>query len=118
MSTVDDTTSNRGSVRPKALISRNTSSNKLLNSTSIAPPPSIGNSKQGFAITFTHLGRKGYSITLWATSYAGQKNWLDKIEARQADLRERSMVFDTTLLSDGYFVGSNRATCAAPFGKR
>ena len=67
-------------------------------------------------MTFTHLGRKGYSITLWAATASGQKNWLEKIEQRQNILRERSMVFDTALLSEGYFVGSNRATCAAPFG--
>jgi len=30
-------------------------------------------------------------------------------------LRQRSLVFETSVLSEGYFVGSNKVTCAAPF---
>lgn len=67
-------------------------------------------------MTFIQLGRRGYQITLWAASWAARKKWLEKIEARQNELRERSLVFDTLLLSEGYFVGTNRVTCAVPFG--
>lgn len=82
------------------------------------PPPGVDkNSKQGFAMTFVHLGRRGYQITLWSASWAGRKKWLEKIEARQQELRERSLVFETLPLSTGYFVGTNRVTCAAPFGE-
>lgn len=76
-----------------------------------APPPS----KQGYAMTLVHLGRKGYSITLWSPSWAGRKKWLEKIDSRQAELRERSLVFDAVRLSEGVFVGNNKVTCAAPF---
>lgn len=68
-------------------------------------------------MTFTHLGRKGYTLTLWSPSWAGRKKWLDKIEQRQAELRDRSLVFDMSVLSEGFFAGTNRVTCAAPFGK-
>lgn len=82
------------------------------------PPPGVDkNNKQGFAMTFVHLGRRGYQITLWAASWTGRKKWLEKIEARQHELRERSLVFETLPLSAGFFVGTNRVTCAAPFGK-
>ena len=110
---IDEVTSARtGAVRPKSLLSRGTNNRYLSN-----PPPGIDkNSKQGFAMTFIHLGRRGYQITLWSASWAGRKKWLEKIEGRQNELRERSLVFDTLPLSEGYFVGTNRVTCAAPFG--
>ena len=109
----DDTGTTRGPVvRPKSLMSRNTTSKSLT-----APPATAQNSKQGFAMNFTHLGRKGYQITLWSATWAGRRNWLEKIEARQNELRDRSMVFDSVILSEGHFVGNNRVTCAAPFGE-
>jgi hypothetical protein len=75
------------------------------------------NSKNGFPMTFTHLGRRGYNITVWSPSWAGRKKWLDKIEERQIDLRKQSMVFDYTVASEGFFTGTNRVTCMAPFGR-
>lgn len=111
---MDDPTSVRaGTVRPRSLMSRGANARYLAN-----PPPGVDkNSKQGFAMTFVHLGRRGYQITLWAATWAGRKKWLEKIETRQQELRERSLVFETLPLSAGYFVGTNRVTCAAPFGK-
>ncbi|KAK4698508.1 RHO1 GDP-GTP exchange protein 1/2, partial [Phenoliferia sp. Uapishka_3] len=100
-----------GAVRPKSLISRGSNPKYPAN-----PPPGVDkHSKNGFAITFIHLGRRGYQITLWSASWAGRKKWLEKIEGRQLELRDRSLVFETRALSAGYFVGTNRVTCAAPF---
>lgn len=120
VSTMDDpsTIRNNTAARPKSLMSRTSNTSKLNLSTNgngarnSVPDPT---SKQGFSITFTHLGRKGYALTLWSPSWAGRKKWLDKIEERQAELRQRSLVFETSVLSEGYFVGSNKVTCAAPF---
>lgn len=100
-------------------MARGSSGNKSTSSaTAKDPPPGVDkNSKQGFAITFIHLGRRGYQITLWASTWTARKKWLEKIEERQNELRERSLVFETVPLSAGYFVGTNRLTCAAPFGK-
>lgn len=113
MAPLDEAPSSRAAaVRPKSLMSRSTNARYLAN-----PPPGVDkNSKQGFAMTFIQLGRRGYQITLWSASWAGRKRWLEKIEGRQNELRERSLVFDTLPLSEGYFVGTNRVTCAAPFG--
>ncbi|SCV68066.1 BQ2448_187 [Microbotryum intermedium] len=109
---IDDSTSGRtGAVRPKSLMARGTSTKYPLQ-----PPPGVEkNSKQGFAMTFIHLGRRGYQITVWAASWAGRKKWLEKIEARQNQLKDRSLVFETLPLTSGYFVGTNRLICAAPF---
>ena len=108
---VDDVNGRATVVRPRSLMSRGTPSKYLAN-----PPPGVDrNSKQGFAMTFVHLGRRGYQITLWASSWTARKKWLEKIEERQNHLRDRSLVFETYPLSSGYFVGTNRVTCAAPF---
>lgn len=122
--TDDPTTLRNSTVRPKSLMSRSSNASKLTltngsalkssTSNNSAPDPT---SKQGFPLSFTHLGRKGYSLTLWSPSWAGRKKWLDKIEQRQAELRDRSLVFDMSVLSEGFFSGTNRVTCAAPFGK-
>ncbi|KDE03554.1 hypothetical protein MVLG_05982 [Microbotryum lychnidis-dioicae p1A1 Lamole] len=109
---IDDSSSGRtGAVRPKSLMARGTSTKYPSQ-----PPPGVEkNTKQGFAMTFIHLGRRGYQITVWAASWAGRKKWLEKIEARQNELKDRSLVFETLPLTSGYFVGTNRLICAAPF---
>ncbi|GAA5999873.1 uncharacterized protein JCM10292_003517 [Rhodotorula paludigena] len=112
---VDDLASARGGVaRPRSLMARNASSVKIP-ATASQPPPGADKNKQGFAFTCIHLGRRGYQITLWAATWTARKKWLEKIEERQNELRERSLVFETLPLSAGYFVGTNRLTCAAPF---
>ncbi|EMD39301.1 hypothetical protein CERSUDRAFT_104516 [Gelatoporia subvermispora B] len=72
-------------------------------------------SKSGFSITFVHLGRKYYQITLWASTYVSQRKWVEHIQKQQDLMRERSMVFETVTLSEGFFLGPNRVNCAAPF---
>ncbi|GAA6046552.1 hypothetical protein JCM3770_006205 [Rhodotorula araucariae] len=112
---VDDAVTARGGVaRPRSLMARGASS-KMLPTTALQPPPGADKNKQGFAVTFIHLGRRGYQITLWASTWTARKKWLEKIEERQNELRERSLVFETLPLTAGYFVGTNRLTCAAPF---
>ncbi|KAJ6581904.1 RhoGEF Rgf2 [Mycena capillaripes] len=65
-------------------------------------------------ITFAHLGRKTYSLVLWANSALAQRKWVEHIVKQQTAMRERSMVFDTVALSEGFF-GANKVNCAAPF---
>ncbi|GLB41840.1 putative protein with domain found in Dishevelled, Egl-10, and Pleckstrin [Lyophyllum shimeji] len=66
-------------------------------------------------INFMHLGRKYYNLVLWAPSPVLHKKWLDLIVKQQQLMRERSMIFDTVTLSDGFFYGPNKVNCAAPF---
>ncbi|KAJ7203954.1 CNH domain-containing protein [Mycena haematopus] len=65
-------------------------------------------------ITFAHLGRKTYSLVLWANSALAQRKWVEAIGGQQRKMRERSMVFETFALSEGFF-GMNKVNCAAPF---
>lgn len=81
-------------------------------------PAAKSESKGSHWITFMHLGRKYYHLTLWATSAMGQRKWLENIYKQQQVMRERSMIFDTVTLSEGFFSGpTNKVNCAAPFSK-
>jgi hypothetical protein len=44
-----------------------------------------------------------------------QKKWLEVIYKQQQIMRERSIIFDTINLSEGYFSGPNKVNCAAPY---
>lgn len=78
-------------------------------------PPKAEN-KGGFPITFAHLGRKGYTMVLFASTFVARRKWLENITKQQETLRQRSLVFDTTVLSDHFFVGdTRRVSCAVPF---
>jgi hypothetical protein len=74
-------------------------------------------SKHGFSLTITHLGRKGYSMVLWAETYMSRKKWLEHIDKQQAILRERSQVFVTESLTDHFFIGLKKVNCTSPYGE-
>jgi RHO1 GDP-GTP exchange protein 1/2 len=77
--------------------------------------PSIKNEHRGFSIHFAHLGRKAYQITLWASTYVSQRKWVENIQKQQEVMRERSDIFESVTVSEGFFIGGNKANCAAPF---
>jgi hypothetical protein len=73
-------------------------------------------SKHGYSLTLTHLGRKGYTMTLWAPTFAGRRKWLEHIDAQQQSLRDRSRIFETVTITEHFFGGINKLNCAAPYG--
>ena len=91
---------------------------KLLKNSPHAPTVAVKESKGGFSITFVHLGRKYYQMTLWASTYVSQRKWVEHIQKQQDLMRVRSTVFETITLSEGFFLGPNRVNCAAPFSER
>ncbi|KAF8311473.1 RhoGEF Rgf2 [Clavulina sp. PMI_390] len=81
----------------------------------LAPLPSDkADPKGGFPLTFIHLGRKGYTLTLWASTFVSRKKWIDAIVKQQEALRDRSTIFETWGISAGYFGPGIRVNCAAP----
>ncbi|KAI6041904.1 CNH-domain-containing protein [Pisolithus marmoratus] len=72
--------------------------------------------KGGLSITFVHLGRKFYQLTLWASTIVSHRKWVENITKQQELLKEKSTVFETVTVSEGFFTGVNKVTCAAPFG--
>lgn len=81
------------------------------------PPitPARSDAKQQHWITFVHLGRKYYTLTLWAPTLLSQRKWVESIVKQQSAMRERSLIFDTITLSQSFFTGINKVNCAAPF---
>ncbi|KAK3943126.1 CNH domain-containing protein [Diplogelasinospora grovesii] len=72
----------------------------------------------GWPITFRHLGKNGYELTLYANNQSGRQKWLEYIDTAQQRLRARADFLNTTVISCGFFSGQNKVNCVAPFGKR
>ena len=114
MTVYDDVPTGKGTAtRPRSVSSKTTTGNRLGGVIAAGAPKQ--DPKTGYALTFTYLGRKGYSMTLWASTFVSRQKWFQHIEARQEILRQRSNIFDTITLSDGFFVGANRVNCSVPF---
>ncbi|KAE8254194.1 hypothetical protein A4X13_0g3505 [Tilletia indica] len=107
------TTGKGGSTRARSVMSRTSTGNRLSAGAGAAAPKQ--DAKTGYALTFEYLGRKGYTMTLWASTFASRKKWFEHIEARQELLRQRSNIFDIITLSENFFIGPNRVTCSVPF---
>ncbi|CAJ0630884.1 8669_t:CDS:10 [Entrophospora sp. SA101] len=76
------------------------------------------NSQKGtdLSINFTYLGRRGYSITLYASTPFVRKNWIQNIYKQKDHLNEETKVFEkTVLLGKKVFIGSNNINCACFF---
>ncbi|KAK0628611.1 CNH domain-containing protein [Bombardia bombarda] len=69
----------------------------------------------GWPITFRHLGKNGYELTLYASNQLSRQKWLEFIDAAQQRLRARADFLNTTVLSSGFFSGQNKVNCVAPF---
>ncbi|PWN37923.1 CNH-domain-containing protein [Meira miltonrushii] len=102
------------STRPKSVMSKTSTGNRLSGPVPTGTAPKQ-DQKTGYALTFTYLGRKGYSQTLWASTFVSRMKWFEHIENRQEILRQRSNIFDTITLSENFFIGPARVTCSVPF---
>ena len=71
---------------------------------------------EGWPITFRHLGKAGYELTLYAANQAGRQKWLEYIDSAQQKLRGRADFLNTTVLSSNFFTAANKVNCVAPFG--
>ncbi|KZS94658.1 RhoGEF Rgf2, partial [Sistotremastrum niveocremeum HHB9708] len=120
VSVQEDSSSRQGTSRPynKSLIKRNslTRLQTPLSSVSSIVPPKVPDNKTGYPMTFVQLGRKYYQITLWANTWMGRKKWLENIAKQQEVMRNRSLIFETVVITESFFVGVNKVNCAAPFG--
>ena len=82
--------------------------------THVPPKPE---SKHGYSITIVHLGKKGYSLQLWVDTYVGRKKWLEAIDKQQGILRDRSCIFTSETITDGFFGGLRKINCISPYGE-
>ncbi|ROT37584.1 Rho1 guanine nucleotide exchange factor 1 [Sodiomyces alkalinus F11] len=85
-------------------------------SSGLLPLNNVKESKKsdGWPITFRHLGKAGYELTLYAANQAGREKWLQFIDDAQKRLRARADFFNTTVISSGHFAGANQINCVTP----
>ncbi|GJJ10951.1 hypothetical protein Clacol_005180 [Clathrus columnatus] len=105
----DDTEQKPNSARSKNALVKASSTNALSNLK--------GDNKNGYPITFIYLGRRGYQLTLWASTWVARKKWIENIQKQQEKMRETNTFFDTSVLNEGFFSGINKVNCAAPFSQ-
>lgn len=72
--------------------------------------------KEGFPITFKHMGKGGYEQVLYANTQGSRSKWMEHIGEQQAALRRRGDFYNKSVLSSGFFTAINRVNCVAPFG--
>ncbi|ODQ49792.1 CNH-domain-containing protein [Saitoella complicata NRRL Y-17804] len=113
----EDPTSNSRTLskRPSSSLLPGASVKTSSSSLNLLPGASKDSSNKGYPLTFTHLGRRGYNITLYATTFVSRRKWIEHIEAQQKVIKEKSHVFIKGVVSEGYFMGSNRVNCAVPY---
>ncbi|KAK5656198.1 hypothetical protein OQA88_4959 [Cercophora sp. LCS_1] len=70
---------------------------------------------EGWPITFRHLGKNGYELTLYAANQSARQKWLEFIDTAQQRLRARADFLNTAVISCGFFSGQNKVNCVAPF---
>ena len=80
-------------------------------------PKTAGGAKEGFPITFRHIGRGGFELALFATSHVSRRKWMEAVEAQQTKLRDRGNFFTKTVLCDDYFTSAHKVNCLVPIGE-
>lgn len=71
--------------------------------------------KDGYPITFRHIGKVGYELTLYAGTPGSRKKWMEKIGDQQELLRKRGDFYNKTPLSEKFFPATNKVNCVAVF---
>lgn len=105
-------------VIPKLGISKRPSSS-LIPGVKTTPnnPKAAQNTKEGYPITFKHIGKGGFEQTLYATSQIARRKWMENIEGQQSKLRERGNFFTKTILCENFFSAAHKVNCLVPIGK-
>ena len=69
-----------------------------------------------FPITFTYIGKKGFTLTLYATTQIGREKWVQQINNQKQALCEHPVFQKDILIQEKIFSGTNKISCAAYFG--
>ena len=73
--------------------------------------------QQGNPLTFKHLGKAGYEMTLYASSPIMREKWMKTVEEQKDALRQRSNIFTKTILNEGFFMTGMKVNCCVPYGE-
>ncbi|KAF2084867.1 CNH-domain-containing protein [Saccharata proteae CBS 121410] len=104
-------------VIPKQSITKRPSSSLIPGtnkSATTAPKSETSTKQQGYPITFKHLGKGGYELTLYATTQISQEKWMKHIQTQQKNLRDRSNIFTKEIVCEGFFNQAIKVNCCVP----
>ena len=105
-------------VIPKLGISKRPSSSLIPGAkVAINGPKATSGAKEGFPMTFRHIGKGGFELTLYAGSTIARRKWMENIETQQAKLRARGDFYTKTVLCDNFFTNAHKVNCLVPIGK-
>lgn len=105
-------------VIPKLGISKRPSSSLIPGAkAAINGPKATTSGKEGYPITFQHIGKGGYDMTLYAMSTISRRKWMENIEEQQEKLRSRGNFYTKTVLCDNFFTSAHKVNCLVPIGK-
>lgn len=105
-------------VIPKLGIAKRPSSSLIPGAkAAINVPRATPNAKDGYPITFKHIGRGGYDQTLYALSHVQRRKWMEHVESQQSKLRERGNFYTKTVLCDDFFTSLHKVNCLVPVGQ-
>lgn len=105
-------------VIPKLGISKRPSSSLIPGAkAAINGPKAVTSGKEGYPITFQHIGKGGYDMTLYAMSTISRRKWMENIEEQQDKLRSRGNFYTKTVLCDNFFTSAHKVNCLVPIGK-
>lgn len=104
-------------VIPRLGISKRPSSSLIPGAkAAINGPKAAANGKEGFPITFRHIGKGGYDLTLHASTHIARRKWMENIEEQQEKLRSRGDFFTKAVLCDNFFTSAHKVNCLVPIG--
>lgn len=81
------------------------------------PKTESAKQQQGNPITFRHLGRGGFDVTLYATSPIQREKWIKLINDQQEIMREHRNIFKKSIISEGFFGVGLKVNCCVSIGK-
>ncbi|MCJ1276690.1 RHO1 GDP-GTP exchange protein 2 [Puttea exsequens] len=67
-----------------------------------------------FPITFRHIGKGGYDMTLYAISQIQRRKWMENVEEQQEKLRARGNFYTKSILCDNFFNSAHKVNCLVP----
>ncbi len=105
-------------VIPRLGISKRPSSSLIPGAkAAINGPKAAASGKEGFPITFRHIGKGGYDLTLYASTHIQRRKWMENIEEQQEKLRSRGNFYTKTVLCDNFFTAAHKVNCLVPIGE-
>ncbi|CAG8832000.1 19198_t:CDS:2, partial [Racocetra persica] len=78
-----------------------------------SPTTNRGSINHRYPLTFSCLGKKGFTENLYALTMVSRKRWIDLI-SEQKEVIDKNKSFEKTILIEkGQFSGANKINCAA-----